>query len=417
MFLSTVFLIGFSISGSYAYELINPTTNILEQGTIISNISLSEQSVEEAKALLVETTDTWKETNSVSFQYKDREATTSAAMFYHFRIDESIELAKKQKQLPIVVQLDELSINHAINELANEDILFKIDREQLDRDLISYATSLTREDFQINLHDYIFEHLKEEVVIADGELADLSHGSYFYLNQIVESLDGYIIEPNETVSLLSILNEQSLNSSHNELSMVSSIFYKALTETNFEIIERYISQSLPPYSQLGFEAFVSYPNHDLRFVNPNYTPYTITAKIELDELYVSINGEPLDYRYETKLLEEQTFSPKTIIHYSEELRPGTSKVALVGQEGRAAMVMKEEYTREGSLVRTVQLSEDFYRPVHHIEVRSLNQLAIPPVEGGIPNPDSSEDEYDGYEDIYQDEEEYDEHEVENIKGY
>ncbi|MCD8502711.1 MAG: VanW family protein [Bacillaceae bacterium] len=196
------------------------------------------------------------------------------------------------------------------------------------------------------------------------------------------------------------LNEHSLNSPNDEISIVASVLYNVLMHTNFDILERHISQSLPSYSELGFEAFVSYPHHDLRFTNPNYVPYTVTAEIDSHVLKISLVGDPLEYRYEVKLLEEQTFSPKTIVHFSEELEPGRFRIEFVGEKGFAAMVMREEYTNESTLVRSILLSEDFYRPVHQIVVQSIkdkpestDDSGVSPIPGFIdPNDQDNQDD-------------------------
>ncbi|MCD8502712.1 MAG: hypothetical protein LRY71_14905 [Bacillaceae bacterium] len=180
------------------------TSNLLDQGAMIANISVSEHTVEDAKIVLNEKVNNWKETKVVSFQFKNREVTASVEELFFFDIDQSIELAKKQSQTPMITQLLDYQLNDVIFQLAGEDILFKLNREQLEQDLLMYASYLSPENKQINIHDYIYDHLKEEVTISKSELDVLEHGSYFYLNQIVESLNGYNIEPNETVSLLSI---------------------------------------------------------------------------------------------------------------------------------------------------------------------------------------------------------------------
>lgn len=242
-----------------------------EPGTSIANISIGEKDMDEAQTLLQEKIDDWLDSTNIVFQYKDRELEASASSIYQFDLMESLRQAEQQTNNPVIVVLDDMFLKRFLNDLANEDIILKINEEELFEQVSSFNLQ-NRPQFTVNLHEYVYEHLIQEEVIAEVKKNIAENGSYFYLNQIVNSLDGTIIEPQETFSFLSILNQHAYDSPNGEMGIVASVLYEAITETNFEIVERHLSQTFPSHAKLGFESLITYPHHDL-VVYPDFRTY------------------------------------------------------------------------------------------------------------------------------------------------
>lgn len=98
-------------------------------------------------------------------------------------------------------------------------------------------------------------------------------------------------------------------------------------------------------------------------------------------------GEPLTYQYKTKVVDVQTFEPRTTVQYTDKLRPGSFRTEVAGKEGKAATVFREVYDSNDQVVDVIKLSEDFYFPVHRVEQRGRVLAAQPdtnPGPGPIP---------------------------------
>lgn len=414
--LCTVFLISFSVGGSYAYETLNPTEKLIEKGTLVSSISIGELTNEAALQLIEEETDKWREANTVSFHYMDKDSTISASELFYFDFETSLQLALKEKAAPLFVMINQDRLDETLLQLSDQSLGKMIDHDLLKEHLMEYAQSIKNEVFQVNIHDYLLEeYLEDQAIISESYIYNLSSINNG-LNEIIKGLNGYQINPKSETSFNSILEELNLSEVNNHASgIVATAIYQGLLETNFEIRERHISNSLPDYSELGFEADVLRDERDLRFYNPNSTPYTFFLKFVENDLSVSIKGFPLRYNYRVKLKEEQTFEPRRVLQYSANVAFGEKLVKQEGKDGYAVKVYRQAYDRFNQTVIEEFISEDFYRPTHIIEVRSLieTEASNPSndIDQGIQNPD---DEVDN---SVEKDEEFENDDSDPIKGY
>ncbi|WNF35927.1 VanW family protein [Bacillaceae bacterium IKA-2] len=394
--LCTFFLIGFSIVGSYAYEMLYPEKQLIEQGTLVSSISIGELTNKEALQLIENETEIWGEANMVTFHYMDTESTKVASELISFDTQTTLQLAATNKITPIFVVLNNQAIDELLHQLSFVDLRDMIDQDLLNEDLIAYAQTLTNDPLAVDINNYLLEEYQEESgTIATSYIHNLSPGND--LNELIRNLNGYKINPKEEISFLSMLEEVNFSLNNNEtMSIAASAIYKVILETNFEVIERHTSSSLPEYSELGYEAYVSSDGNDLRFYNPNSKPYTLVLRLQGKVLSAAIEGYPLANSYIVNLKDEQTFKPKRILQYSAGVPLGNRVIQQEGKYGYAIKVYREAYDRSNRIMTIELISEDFYRPTHIIEVRSLiltetsNRSNSSDLDQGITNPSTDQ---------------------------
>ncbi|MFT4412805.1 VanW family protein [Fredinandcohnia humi] len=192
------------------------------------------------------------------------------------------------------------------------------------------------------------------------------------------------IPSNKPFSFLQLIEEVESNTySQQTLSHIASAIYKAVLSTNFEIIERHISNELPPNTELGYEAKIVPTSFDFAFINPNPTSYILQFEVMNQNLVVRIIGEPFSYTYKAMFEDEEAFEPKTIVQYSSTIPFGQRHIQEEGKNGYLVKVIRAATDETGSIIERVQIAEDFYPPVHRIEVQSFitNQETTPPNPG------------------------------------
>ncbi|MCM3758098.1 G5 domain-containing protein [Sporosarcina aquimarina] len=190
--------------------------------------------------------------------------------------------------------------------------------------------------------------------------------------ELISELDGNEIEPKASFSILEFIeNTQPGLLDEEELTILASTLYKASLQTNFWIEDRTIRRELTQGVKPGFEAAINTQlGLDYVMTNPNYTSYTVHAKWESGSLNISIEGMPLRYEYEPYVAETNTFDPKTVVQYSEDLSRGQVHIAEPGIEG-FEIIVQRKITEDGSLLTTEPISEDFYPPVSRVEQHPL----------------------------------------------
>lgn len=390
----TVFLISFSVAGSYAYETINPPEQQFAQGTQISAISIGELTNEVAKQKIEQEIANWKESKKVTFHYLDQEVTLLAGELFSFDSDASLQLAKTEKVVPLVVTVNDNQITELLSQLSKRNLGRLLKQDVLHEDLKKYACNLPNEEFHVNVHDYFLDEFRQkEVIISEHYINNLTVTNE--LQQFVRNLNGFEIVPKTELSFRSILKELNLSSSNGEeMNIVATALYKTLLATNFEILQRETSVSLPEYSELGFEAFVSGKESDLRFYNPNILSYTLIVNLDGNVLHTALKGYQLENIYKIKLAETETFEPKRVLQYSAEVPIGQRVISQEGKKGYATAVYREVYDRLNRKLDQSLISKDFYRPTHIIEVRSLiaAEPAYSPEQEGLTNPSNEAEE-------------------------
>lgn len=194
------------------------------------------------------------------------------------------------------------------------------------------------------------------------------------------ALDGYEINPSTTFSLLKFIETADVGIvTEQDLTTVASILYASVLQTNFGVDERSIGPTVPASVPLGFEATINRElGVDFVFTNPNSTTFTINLSNVGTSLKASLTGLPLIYSYQTTVSNKEEFLPKTIKQFSSFVEQNSINIKTPGTNGVQVAVVKTISSGD-DVLETINISKDFYPPVHKVEVHPLTVTA--PAEG------------------------------------
>nr|WP_251047381.1 VanW family protein [Planococcus sp. ISL-110] len=192
---------------------------------------------------------------------------------------------------------------------------------------------------------------------------------------VIDALNGVQLAPGSRFSFLEFIAELPLTGvSDGELTQIASAVYGALLQTNFLVDERSIGSQVPASIPLGQEAAINRQlDIDFVFTNPNDSSFTLGLSQTSDSLNASITGYPLVYAYAIGITEETDIEPRLIKQYSAFVTSG-NQIDEKGVSGKRLNVIRTVF--EGNEALEVQtVSNDFYPPVHRVEVYPLTQPA------------------------------------------
>lgn len=226
----------------------------------------------------------------------------------------------------------------------------------------------------VYITDYLGTNMVPNEVVASSEYS--IDGISPSLSKAINSLDASVIGPFESFSMMKLLTSPEVGPLTNEeMTLLSSLLYSAVLQTNFQIDERNISTVVPMDIQLGFEAAMNQTlGLDFKFFNPNKTKFTIWATWSEGTIRLSIEGKPFYYAYESSVSDIEIYQPRTIHQYSAFVNDGQVVVSQEGTEGVEAFVTRT-LSVDGQLIDTENISEDFYAPIHRIEIYPLTESA------------------------------------------
>lgn len=183
------------------------------------------------------------------------------------------------------------------------------------------------------------------------------------LQNLMATLNGTEIEAFTTFSLLDFIQDQEVGVvSDEELTLLASVLYSTVLQTNFIVDERNIGNTLAAFADPGFESAI---NRELGlnfiFTNPNKTAFTLYIEPSAETIHSSISGMALLYSYQPYVSQLESFEPKTVQHFSAFVPYGQ---VLVADEGRKGLEVDVHRTisYEGAVVVDENISSDFYAP-------------------------------------------------------
>lgn len=370
--LCTTFIFGFSQISSFGYSAVFKQGNgkTYSNGTAIGMVSLSGMTYKQVEQNLLNKITEWNENSSYSLQYENKSTQLSVNIF-QIDYQTSLKQIVDGQQAELIVSIDEPLLEEAIRIVVNEEIYKNINIEKLSADLLNSVKTLQPNTMNFQL----IEYLKTEGKGANKELSSVTisgvKDQVTNLENLMAKLnDQIVVEPYQTFSLLKAINPNMVNQANSEaVNILATGVYRAILPTNFLIVERNISNRLPSYSEIGYEAKVS-NKMDLIFNNPNPFPYTVAFALRDNELQVKLIGVPFPYKYEIRT-EVEKFPPKTILQFSALLGPNESKTIEQGDYGYLAKVFRDTKDKNNQVVDSLAISEDFYPPVHRVEVTGL----------------------------------------------
>lgn len=378
LLISTAFIFSFSHYGTTAYNAFTSNMTGFSKGTMIGPVDVSGKSKEEATALLNESLVNWRSGTTITLQYKEKSVPIDINQF-RFDIENSAAMAKDGQKNEIIVTFKSGDLYQYLQGISTKLDSSKVQLDPLLAELITTASNLSPGQYQVKVEKYVDASTNNEVI---SEASITSEMVPIDLGILVEKLNPIKIDVKLQFSFLKLLEERQLTAySSDAASMIATVVYKTILTSNFAIVEKHTGQVMPDYVELGYEAKVDYQNHlDLVFVNPNEASYEIVLQTENNTVTALLKGSSFLYKYEVKLENELdkelefNLKPKTIIQYAP-LKGSAIRVKEKGSNGQLIKVYREVYGENDEWLRNEFISEDFYPPIHRIEIHPLTSSA------------------------------------------
>ncbi|KEZ51180.1 VanW family protein [Metabacillus indicus] len=379
-------LFGFSFFGVKAYgALFNVKT--VPEGVEVGGIVLAGLTLEEAEEKLNQGVAVWKE-NSFYFLQADRELGLDSN-FVTFDVKKTAELSLENKTNKLIAAVDAEALGVFLENELSPEILPAVDQKALASEIELAASELTEGIFTLSIEDYLVKEKLPKTLLAGTVIPAGS--------AVLEQPAVIEIAPFGSFSLEAYVEEVALEMEDDALSQLATGIYQTILLINFEILERHISAELPSYAELGKEAAFAKGKRDLVFYNPNDAAYELKLAQDGASLTISIEGAAFENTYSLTMENEKSYKPKKIIQYDSALNDNTTRVIEEGRNGQSAAVYRNELNREGKLLSSTLISDDYYAPVHRVEVKPLKkeqQESVPaaPGEGVQPGVESGQTE-------------------------
>ncbi|OZM57869.1 hypothetical protein CIB95_05800 [Lottiidibacillus patelloidae] len=363
--LSILFLLTSFYGSIYAFGKLKTEVLGIEEKyanqTKIGPLNVTGHTKTTAKQLLTNKVSQWMNNSTITILDTNGEALSIPSSLVNINVPATINAIQSGQQNEIVVVAPNLT--NEISALYENHIFVDIDA--IAQDIVANVKEMTVR-IEINANNYVIE--EGNGVVAESVVTNFKKDNY--LDLWVASLNNKVIAANETTSLLSLLESEGTELIDSDsLSVLATALYKALLNTNFDILERHIGSSLPEYASLGFEAKVVPGELDLAFRNPNAENYVFQVYEDNNVLNVSIVGPSLPYRYVVSIKGKQQFKPKTIIHFSDSVKENEVMVKNEGRPGYLCTIYRSAFDESDNLVSNTLIAEDFYIPVHRVEIR------------------------------------------------
>ncbi|MCL6585630.1 MAG: VanW family protein [Anoxybacillus sp.] len=382
--LCTTYLISVSQIGPAIYKSVVADETGFAAGTMIGSISIASLSKEEAVQKVRAKVNEWKASAQLALAYQEKTVAIPTRLF-SFRVEQSIQQAVDGRPSQLVVQLDKEAVSTLAAQLATPALASSLQLDKLVNDITKSAALLQRNREPFDLARYIGQQTTEKIAVSVGSITNLGEQKA----EVIAWVDNHPsieIKGKTVFSLAAYVKGMSSLA----MSTIASAVYQAVLLTNFTIVERHTSRSLPDGIPLGYEAKVDGNISDLRVYNPNTTAYTLQFQTVGTGFRVTLYGLPFTYQYVIKTGEVEYFPPKTVVQYNPSLKPGERYVKAAGRQGMLVKVKKETYDESKQLIKTEVISEDFYPPVHAIEVRGLELGTTPTNETETPSSDKAQ---------------------------
>ena len=364
----TTFIFSFSHYGAKAFDKLTNADGKFSDGTIIGTLDLSGKTKEEAISLIEQKYTNWPKETTIQLQYGETTASIDLSQF-HLDANKTINSVKDGQKNKAVITIDKAQIVEQVG------ILFpQLKSSDLDVDKLTLSLNEMASLFEVGSHtfniynDFLLAASKKEAIL-NSVVIDLDNVP-FDLQSLVEKNPTIELQEETTFSLLDLAKKHNMKDSY-ALDVLATGIYQAVLPSNFNIIERNISSSLPEYALLGFEAKVNQSkNTDLVIANPNKAKYNLELQLTNSQLKVTLKGEKFAYNYKISTKEEQKLKPKVIVQYSPLLLPGKTKVQTKGAEGQIIKVFRDVFEGE-AFIKSELISEDYYPATYKVEIHGL----------------------------------------------
>ncbi|MEH7439884.1 VanW family protein [Neobacillus drentensis] len=364
----TTFIFSFSYYGAKAFDKQTKTDGKFSYGTTIGNLEVSGKTNEEAIRLLEQKYVDWLNEESIQLQYGEMTASIDLNLF-QLDAQQTVDSVKDGQKNEAFISINKQKV---IDQLG---FLFpQLKSNNLDLDKLTASLNKTASLFEAGNHTF---NLYNDYLIASQKRDSVLNTAVINLDEIPNELQTFIeknpeieLKKEATFSLLELAKKQKMKDTYT-LDVLATGIYQAVLPTNIKVVERNISNSLPDYAPLGFEAKVNQSrNADLVLDNSNKVKYLLELQLENQKLLVTLKGQKFAYTYKVSTKDEQKLTPKTIVQYSPLLLPGKTKVQTKGTEGLVITVYKDIY-QGGLFIKSELISADYYPPTYQVEIHGL----------------------------------------------
>jgi len=361
-------LSGFSIKNAYAFDSFFNNKHFTDH-TYVGPFNISNNKTKQAKSKLASDLSELQSKLEVNLIFQDIQFSLPPETIT-FDIDMTLANANSGEDNPIIATVSPNGLKTVLNQdLPNTQFS--------EGAIVSIAAGIEKElqtgimPRNVHITDYLVNDIPNEIVASSEYRIDAISPS---LSKALHALDGIVLQPYGSFSMMEILTRAEVGPLTNEeMTILSSTLYTAVLQTNFQIDERNISAALTSNIQPGFEAAMNQIlGLDFKFTNPNKTEFTIEAAWSNGAIRLSIEGKPFYYTYEPRTTTIDTYKPRIVRQYSAFVNDGQVIVSQDGKEGVEAIV-KRTLSVDGQVIDTEDISEDFYAPIHRIEIHPLTK--------------------------------------------
>ncbi len=383
VFGAALLVFGTANAGAYAVdEWVFPSAEYGDY-TYIGTTDVSNMAVADAKTLFLGQASAIRESSELHVTYLDATA-KYPLKDAEISLDDTLERAESGAQNDFVFDLPESTTRSFLKKQFTDVPFTEADiavvHQQLETALEG-GQSVTR----VDISNDALEMQPVEVAQSSFPHSINSIGA----KELIETLNGTVIGPNESFGFLPKLEELSLlDASDAELTEIASAIYGAVLRTNFLIEQRSIGEQMPENVPAGEEAAINQAlGVDFAFSNPNTSSFTLNVYLENGELTASIYGQPFVHTYYISTASDKEVEPRLIKQYSAFVSSG-KKVKQEGRDGKRIEVVRSVLEGDKE-VRVEPVSSDFYPPIHRVEVYPLNVPETPATDANgdpIPQP-------------------------------
>lgn len=356
--------------GVSAVDFFSINGNKFGTNTYVGPFNISNQKPKLAKSEISRELSELHEKIEMNFQYQDYYFTVPKEIIA-FDVESTIDLAQSSEVNPIIANVS----RNGLAIVLQQELPFI----QFTEKTIEAIASGAEKELESGL-------MPKNIFITDfmgkSSISNSKVASSVYtidsvttsLDNAIKALNGITVHPFELISLAELFKSQEIGVlSEEESTILASIVYSAILQTNFIIDERNISSVLTPTIQPGFEAAMdSSLGLDFKFSNPNKTTFTLFAERKEGEINFSIEGYQFYYTYSPNVVDIETYSPRTVIQYSAFIDKGEIVVKDKGLDGVNAEVFRTS-SHDGVLIENEKIASDFYAPVSRIEMHALRK--------------------------------------------
>lgn len=319
LFIATFFLFGGTSLGVYALQK-EDKEKVYPLNTSVAGVNIGGLTELEAKRTLENLLIDWKENAEYEFQYKEKSVQVNNDLFA-FDVEQTLKNIIGNHSNTFAVEVNEEVLQTELEQY-NSFSMEDIDIDLLKSALLESATVL-QVDEELIIEDYFASYVSGKDIVNTIEISVLDNKEE--LEAVIPSMKEITILPKTTFSLLGLLEDVNQKTIKDDsLSMLATGIYQLVLETNFELRERTISEELPDYVELGYEAKASFREKlDLRFTNPNEDAYLIALKLEDNQLILQLKGQEFPYAYKIVTEKRKNISRKrlfNLIHCLREIR-------------------------------------------------------------------------------------------------